>query len=154
MTLQLALGVTLLLGLPLLLLAIGVLAHVYLLFHPREGAMRDELVEAMVAESVEQLLTQLRGGAAFDGTPVPRTQTSMLQGTRAISTTAPLRAPAGVVRPFGQPATVAPSPSGANLVYAVSQLVAEGLSDRSIARRLSVGVDEVRVARAARGGSR
>jgi hypothetical protein len=150
-TLQLALGVTLLVGLPVLLLAIGVLAHARMLARQRTPGPGDELVETMVAEAVEQLLVQLRG-SGFDGirpasaamanTP-PRMMTSMAA--------TPPRAGVTASRPPVPPAALATVPSGANLVYAVSQLVAEGLSDRSIARRLSVGVDEVRVARAARG---
>jgi hypothetical protein len=47
------------------------------------------------------------------------------------------------------PASMVPVP---NLRGAMTQLLAEGLSDRSIARRLGVGIEEVRAARLA--GSR
>jgi hypothetical protein len=150
-TLQLALAVTLLLGLPLMLLAIGVLAHAYLLARPRGGAvtqaMPPALVEAMVADSVDQLLAQLRATpATLEQLPAPAWASPALAA--APRSTA---APPSMLR---TPLSVATSPSGANLVQAVAQLVSEGLSDRSIARRLSVGIEEVRVARAPQGGLR
>jgi hypothetical protein len=144
-TLQLALAVTLLLGLPLLLLAIGVLAHAYVLARPRGRSVTEGHVEAMVAASVEQLLVQLRS-APPQGAP-------SLEGAPASLWTAaaPVEfVPARVSVPLAGAIT----PSGANLAQAVAQLVNEGLSDRSIARRLSVGIDEVRIARAAQGGGR
>ena len=58
--------------------------------------------------------------------------------------TAPVRATAAGYAPA---AAAAP-----DLRHVVAQLVAEGLSDRAIARRLHVGVEEVRVARTRAGG--
>jgi hypothetical protein len=138
-TLELALAVTLLIGVPLMLLAIGVLAHAYLLARPRGSSITEAHVEAMVADSVEQLLKQLR------------TAPSAVAPEPAALWAAPIEAaPARIAVPV----STATSPSGANLARAVSQLVNEGLSDRSIARRLSVGIDEVRVARTALRGGR
>ena len=60
-------------------------------------------------------------------------------GARAAYTTQPaaMEAPRGFEGP----------PAAGGLRTAVSQLAAEGLSDRAIARRLHVGLEEVRVAR-------
>lgn len=150
MTVQLALAVTLLLGVPLLLLAIGVLAHAYLLARPRRDATPEALVEAMVAESVDQLLAQLRAGA------LDAEHTSERARSSSVMPVAPPSLPALGAPPsaFGAPLGVAAAPFGANLAQAVAQLVGEGLSDRSIARRLSVGIEEVRVARGPERGPR
>ena len=53
---------------------------------------------------------------------------------------------------------MAPAPAGSplpgvELRATVSQLVAEGLSDRAIARRMRIGLEEVRLARLRQGGT-
>jgi hypothetical protein len=153
-TQQLLLLVTAAIGLPLMLLAVGVLAHAYLLARPRRAAASEgvppALIEAMVAESVDQLLAQLRiTPGALDNSPsLSPDSPSGLPLVPATSSMAV--APSMVATPL----RVATSPSGANLLQAVAQLVSEGLSDRSIARRLSVGIEEVRIARAPLAGPR
>ncbi|MSP21508.1 MAG: hypothetical protein EXR66_00525 [Dehalococcoidia bacterium] len=79
-------------------------------------------VEAMVAESVEQLLTQLRR------TPPPQASPQLEHTAAPLWALAPQFEPAPVR--MSVPITTATSPSGANLVRAVAQLVNEGLSDR------------------------
>ena len=145
MTLQAALGAVLLIGLPILLLAVGVLAHAYYLARPRAAAKTDHLIEELVAQSVEQLLAQLQAE------PRPRApQAPMaLQAARQDMPLAPAgSAPVHPMHSFA--ALNAPAPSflpAPNLRMAVVQLLSEGLSDRSIARRLGIGIEEVRAAR-------
>ena len=83
--------------------------------------------------------------AARETEPAPALATSarqMVVGGRArVSQPAAIEAPQAFV----------PAPAAGGLRAAVSQLAAEGLSDRAIARRLHVGLEEVRVARL-RGG--
>ncbi len=146
MTLQAALASVLLVGLPLLLLALGVLVHAYYVARPRNAARADRLIEELVADSVDQLIAQLR---APEPAPLPP----------HVAFRAALQAAPDLTRPvtphashrFGAlddrsvpPATSAPMP---HLGMAVAQLLTEGLSDRSIARRLGIGIEEVRAAR-------
>jgi hypothetical protein len=149
MTLQSALAAVLLVGLPLVLLALGVLAHAYYVARPRNAARADRLIEELVAESVDQLIEQLRATTATTTTAGHRSMAAppALVPAHAFSA---LPAPALVMAPAPSPApSMVPVP---NVRGAMTQLLAEGLSDRSIARRLGVGIEEVRAARLA--GSR
>ena len=60
MTLQAALAEVLLVGLPVILLGLGALACAYYVIRPRTLATTDRLIEELVAESLDQLIAQLR----------------------------------------------------------------------------------------------
>ena len=183
-------------GGPLMLLAIGVLAHAVLLVRrpPVVGLEgMDDVLDALAAEPVEDLLaelhqeihelrTQLAGQRSTlehllsEGTrqaraaavpqPASRPVASPVATVpRAARETEPAPALATDARPVvlggraramqfaaaEAPQLFATAPAAGGLRAAVSQLAAEGLSDRAIARRLHVGLEEVRVARL-RGG--
>lgn len=161
MSLQTAFGAVLLIGLPLMLLAIGVLAHAYYIARPRNAARTDRMIEDLIAESMDQLIAELRATSArVEGAtaapmpqltmaPVPSAQLAH-QSAHTFSAldsgmlpAAPSRAALPARAALQSGATLPPM----NLSVAVAQLLAEGLSDRSIARRLSVGIEEVRAAR-------
>ena len=137
MTLQAALAAVLLVGLPVLLLALGVLAHAYYVARPRNAQRADQLIEELVADSVEQLIARLR---TLDP---PATRPA----EPSVALPRPPHAFAALLPPVAPLALAAPP--AANLRAAVLQLLTEGLSDRSIARRLGVGIEEVRAARVA-----
>jgi len=195
-TLTSELLVPLSIGGPLTLLAIGVLAHAVLLARrPAMTALEDvdEVLEALAAEPVEDLLIELhqeidelrsqlagqrstleqllsegtrQARAATAPEPASRPTTPrvapMTRDARA-ATSAPalatnarpmvLGARSARTAPSAQSAAAEAShafdtpPAAGGIRAAVSQLAAEGLSDRAIARRLHVGLEEVRVAR-------
>ena len=164
-------------GLPLLLLACGVLYHAYVL--GRQPAVVDELeahVEAMATQSTDALLVDLQeavermqrqlarqreslAGLLSDEARMPRAMTpamatvSMsaapaptLEPDLPMASGAPIEAPrlAPIVeRAPGQPI----EGQRGSLASSVSRLVAEGLSDRAIARQLHIGLEEVRMTR-------
>lgn len=147
MTLQAALGAVLLIGLPILLLAVGVLALAYYVARPRAAAKTDRLIEELVAESVEQLLAQLQAPPPRRAAQAPMTLQAALQALppapAAPAATRPLHSFGALEAATATPPFL-PAP---NLRLAVAQLLSEGLSDRSIARRLGIGIEEVRAAR-------
>ena len=154
MNLHTGLTLTLLVGLPLMLLAIGVLAHAFLLARRPGLDPTDLALEALVKDSGEDLIAELRNSV----------QDIKAQLARQRGTLERLLAdPTGEELPAAAQPAAAPLPATAggytpgagaapDLRHVVAQLVAEGLSDRAIARRLHVGVEEVRVARARAGG--
>lgn len=152
MSLQTALGAVLLVGLPVMLLALGVLAHAYYIARPRSVARTDRLIEDLIAESMDQLIAELRATSSrvdASHTP-PRSQSTPTTIAHSFSALAPAAAPLPATPSVGtrpQSLTSAPTFGAVNLRGAVGQLLAEGLSDRSIARRLGVGIEEVRAAR-------
>lgn len=156
MTLQTAFGAVLLVGLPLMLLAVGVLAHAYYVARPRSAARTDRMIEDLIAESMDQLIAELRATTSrVEGSaPVPMPQLAVAAPTaHSFSALAPADVPS--MSRTGAPAratlqSAATTLAPLNLRGAVSQLLAEGLSDRSIARRLGVGIEEVRAARLSR----
>jgi len=154
MNLHTGLTLTLLVGLPLMLLAIGVLAHAYLLARRPRLDPTDLALEALVTDSGEELIAELRNSVQDIKAQLARQRGTLEQllanptdeeaSTAPTQATAPLPATAAGYAPAAGAAT--------DLRHVVAQLVAEGLSDRTIARRLLVGVEEVRVARARAGG--
>ncbi len=144
-------------GAPILLLALGVLYHAYVLAN--QPATPDRLMEDVASaaiEPAEALVTELQ-----DAMHEIRGQlgsqrhalSNLLSAASSQSTAeAPVLAPAS-----GAPLPVGPSPDimddvtpGApaeGLTGLVRRLVAEGLSDRAIARRMRIGLEEVRIAR-------
>lgn len=145
MTLQAALAEVLLVGLPVLLLGVGILACAYYVIRPRTLAKTDRLIEELVAESLDQLIAQLREVQTLS---VPHATSMSLAPARAASIV-----PESSALPVSEADAPAIAPhafgflQGPSLALAVRQLFGEGLSDRSIARRLGVGIEEVRAAR-------
>jgi len=170
-------------GVPLLLLALGVLYHAWVLGR-QQSADYDELgahVEALATESTDALLIDLRDAVEHMQGQLARQRESLAgllsEDARAPRTAmaaapAPMMAPAPPAMPRLQdpdtgtmhaafpdprPAAgsfvtnprLAPAPprGGGSLTSAVADLVAEGLSDRAIARQLHIGLEEVRMAR-------
>ena len=142
-------------GAPLLLLALGVLYHAYVLGN--QPAAPDQLMEHVARaaiEPAEELVAELQD-AMHDIRGQLGSQRRALSSLLSVTpqaTAAPGLAPAA-----GAPMPVNPSPEmtddvapGApteGLTGLVRRLVAEGLSDRAIARRMSIGLEEVRIAR-------
>lgn len=160
MSLQLALALTMLVGLPLMLLAVGVLAQAMQLSR-RTGAAdpADAELNALASASVDELVLELHH-TIEDLRGQLISQRSTLQGLlsdaamRRSEALAPAAAPisfqpAPLEAPAYQPSMTPP----ADLHRAVQQLTAEGLSDRAIARRLHVGLEEVRLVRSNPGTS-
>lgn len=172
-------------GVPLLLLAVGVLYHAYVLGRPQPVEFDDlgAHVEALATESTDALLIDLRdavehmqgqlarqreslSGLLSEGARAPRASMTAPAMTPAMA--APAMAPAmapnvaspemRAARPepgmaagafvnniHAQPET--PARGTVSLTASVAELVADGLSDRAIARQLHVGLEEVRMAR-------
>ncbi len=155
MNLHTGLTLTLLVGLPLMLLAIGVLAHAYLLARRPRLDPTDRALEALVTDSGEDLIAELRDSVQDIKSQLARQRGTLERlladpGGGELSAAAP---PATAPLPATAAAGYAPPAVAAtDLRHVVAQLVAEGLSDRAIARRLHIGVEEVRIARARAGG--
>ena len=142
-------------GAPILLLALGVLYHAYVLAN--QPAAPDQLMEHVASaaiEPAEELVAELqdamheiRGQLGSQR----RALSSLLSATPQ-ATEAPVLAPAaGAPMPVSPSREmtdeVAPGAPTEDLTGLVRRLVAEGLSDRSIARRMRIGLEEVRIAR-------
>jgi hypothetical protein len=160
-------------GVPLMLLAMGVLYHAYIL--SKQPLDLDAHVEQLATDPTEVMrglqrsMNDIRGeltrqraslremlsdaqpavAARETSAPAASTPTSIMTSTAPV---APAPAPAPM---HAMPAMPIDRTSG-ELRAAVRDLAAEGLSDRSIARRLRIGLEEVRLARATSGvrGSR
>lgn len=150
MTLTTALVITLVVGLPLMLLAGGVLANVYVMTcrQPAAPALdpTDVALRAMATESADDLVVELqRSIEDLKGQMAGQRRT--LEGLLS----RPAAAPAVAMASAGAGPVPAPARVPSNLDLAVNELLAEGLSDRAIARRLQVGLEEVSMARALRG---
>ncbi|MEZ4502192.1 MAG: hypothetical protein R3C39_06175 [Dehalococcoidia bacterium] len=179
MTLSTALALTLLVGLPLVLLAAGVLWQAYLLAtrQPEAPAVdpTDAALRAMATASVDDLLLEIQRaidelqgqvssqrrtleGLMSAPAPAPLA-TAVAAPAAAAPTPAPAPAPTPPVAPVAPPPASAPMAAASSTAERVptslhlqlDQLLAEGLSDRAIARRLQVGLEEVRMARSLRG---
>lgn len=161
MTLTTALALTLLVGLPLILLAAGVLWQAYLLAtrasqpatDPTDAALR-----LMATASADDLLLEIQ--RAIDDlkgqvSSQRRTLDGLLNAPRpmvpAPATTAPAPSAAPPPPPTAPSMPSTPERVPSTLHLQLDQLLAEGLSDRAIARRLQVGLEEVRMARSLRG---
>lgn len=149
-------------GVPLMLLALGVLYHAYLL--GRQPADLDTHVEQLATDPDEVMRGLQRSMNDIRG-ELTRQRSSLREmlsdAQPAAETAAPAATPAMAPTPMPEPApAMAPAPAlpidrtAGELRAAVHDLAAEGLSDRSIARRLRIGLEEVRLARASGGGSR
>ena len=151
--------VSIAIGVPLMLLALGVIYHAYLL--SRHPADLETHVEQLATEPSEVMLglqrsiNDIRGELTrqrtslremlSDGPGCPPPARRRWPPLRRLPSP-PRRCPPAPVLPIDR--------TSGELRAAVQDLAAEGLSDRSIARRLRIGLEEVRLARTAAGGSR
>lgn len=152
----------LLFGIPLLLVAGGLLLNAYLVVRRPNVEPADMALEALATESMDELLLELQHAIEEINGQLARqrvTLSGLLTEAGAYAQPAggmpqrgetlasrPVQPPVPSLSPPDIDTRVAPPPP-ADLRGAVDQLVAEGLSDRSIARRLRIGVEEVRLAR-------
>ncbi len=164
---------------PLMLLALGVLYHAYVLGkqQPSDLSELDNLgahVEALATESTDALLIDLRDAVEHMQGQLARQRESLAgllseegRASRSMMSGVPAMTPAPAMAPEMLPMDGAPEPrmaagsfvhntrlaptstqrGGGSLTGAVADLVAEGLSDRAIARQLHIGLEEVRMAR-------
>jgi|GEM_PF-2304850 len=152
--------ITLAVGVPLMLLALGVLYHAYLYSRQPIDAL-EEHVDSLATESAEDLLFALQ--EAVDEMQAQlayqrETLAGMLseRPQPAFATVAPLSLEMDDDRPTAagefvartQGAGQAPtSTSVAGVRAQIAQLAETGMSDRAIARELHIGLEEVRIAR-------
>lgn len=155
-------------GIPLLILGVGLLLNAYLLIARSRGStLTIDSLDALATESMDKLLIELqRSVGEIRGQLASQRATlaALLSDSGAYANGAGAQAPlpaavqgAAIASPPVIPAATQPLIEGveAAVVAAASQelhsvvarLVAEGLSDRAIARRLSIGMEEVRLAR-------
>ena len=158
----------LLIGVPLLLVAGGLLLNAYLVVRRPNVETADMALEALATESMNELLLELQHAIEEINGQLARQRTTL---TGLLTETGAYAQPAGAMPQSGetlasrplQPPEPPPSPPGietrvappppADIRGTVDQLVAEGLSDRSVARHLRIGVEEVRLARVRSGSA-
>lgn len=145
-------------GAPVLLLALGVLYHGYVLANqPAAPDRLTEHVASAAVEPAEELVAELQD-AMHEIRGQLGSQRQALSNLLSAATQSPQTARAPVLAPAsGAPLPAGPSadmmddvtPGAAteDLTGLVRRLVAEGLSDRAIARRMRIGLEEVRIAR-------
>lgn len=170
------LNVALAIAVPALVITVGLLLNAYLLYRRPTVAARDgneavdrRLDEIVTSSSDELLVTlqhsidevkgQLAGqssvlaGLLSDGSPPPPSLDAVLQGIVPATAGAAIAVEAAPAE-ISDAERLAQADSGADFLRrVVHSLVAEGLSDRAIARRLSVGLEEVQLARRTAGGA-
>lgn len=152
-----ALAVSLAIAVPLLLVAAALGFNAYLILRRPRAAAPGSL-DALATESMDQLLLELqRSVGEIKGQLAGQRATlaGLLSDGSApalISTQLPAVAPvvpqgsSPPAEPQMAPAAAA-RPAASELQTSIARLVTEGLSDRAIARRLSIGMEEVRLAR-------
>jgi hypothetical protein len=147
-------------GLPLLLLAAGVVYHAHVLGRQQPAAGRDALadhVQSLATESTDELLAhlelmieQVQGQLVTQRRSLERLLTEQHAPTALrAEPSAYERVAAGQFMPQQFPAHTTPmmEPAPGDLRGQIRLLAAEGNSDRAIARRLGIGLEEVRIAR-------
>lgn len=155
-------------GIPLLILGVGLLLNAYLLIgRSRLGTQTIDSLDALATQSMDKLLIELqrsvgeiRGQLASQRATLAALLSDGAGYTNGASTQAPrplVAQAASPAAPVVIPAATQPLLAGVEaaavnvaaqeLHSVVARLVAEGLSDRAIARRLSIGMEEVRLAR-------
>lgn len=154
-------------GIPLLILGVGLLLNAYLLIgRSRLGTQTIDSLDALATQSMDKLLIELqrsvgeiRGQLASQRATLAALLSDGAVTNGAIAQAPPPRAAQGaaIASPPVIPAETQPliaSVEAAAVAVAsqelhsmVARLVAEGLSDRAIARRLTIGMEEVRLAR-------
>lgn len=151
--------ITLAVGVPLMLLALGVLYHAYLYSRQSIDALEDH-VDSLATESAEDLLFALQ--EAVDEMQAQlayqrETLAGMLseKPQPAFATVAPLSLDMDDDRPTAAGEFVSRTPAQAesqgspmaSVRAQIAQLAQAGMSDRGIARELHIGLEEVRIAR-------
>jgi hypothetical protein len=159
-------------GVPLMLLAMGVLYHAYIL--SKQPLDLDAHVEQLatdpneVMRGLQRSMNEIRGELTRQRASLREmlsdAQPAVATARGPVTASAPAPTPVPVARtpmpempaPIVTPPTLPIDRTSGELRAAVRDLAAEGLSDRSIARRLRIGLEEVRLARATSGvrGSR
>jgi len=155
--------VSLVVGIPLMLLALGVLYHAYILGRQPLDLLEGH-VDTLATESAEELLVALQD-AVDDMQSQLVSQRETLAGM--LSDQRPALAFAGNSRLAEQPraagdfipqltdvsqpeslsGSVRSMRGGSDIRSRIAALAEDGLSDRAIARELQVGLEEVRIAR-------
>ncbi|MEX1022294.1 MAG: hypothetical protein WD058_04010 [Dehalococcoidia bacterium] len=156
--------ITLAVGVPLMLLALGVLYHAYL-FSRQPLDLLEERVDTLATESAEDLLVALQmavddmqdqlshqrdtlAGMLSDGRPVFATAAAAAERPMAAGEYVPQVPDAhAALTHESSMYTPAYDAGPQDLRGRVARLAGEGLSDRAIARELHVGLEEVRIAR-------
>src|SRR5690606_2799862 len=144
--------VTIAIGVPLMLLALGVLYYAYL-FGRQPLDLLECHVDALATESAEDLLVALQDA-------VDEMQTQLAQQREALAgmlseQRSPVLAAAGghagdLPMAAGEYVEQAPPqevPALSGMRAQIARLAEAGMSDRSIARELHIGLEEVRIAR-------
>lgn len=147
--------ITLGVGVPLMMLALGVLYHAYLAARQPVDLL-EQHVDALATESTEELLLALQEAVEQMQQQLSHQREAlagMLSDRRPMlasvpSTERPMAAGDFVAQSRPQPeAQPAGMPQLVGMRGRITQLVEEGLSDRAIARELRIGLEEVRIAR-------
>ncbi len=141
-------------GVPLMLLALGVLYHGYLLSQQTRRDPLDVRVEALATESSDELIASLQDAVLQLQGQMSR-QRESLASLLSDQRNAFALEGAGDDRPMAAGEQVESLESrhapDSSLRARVLALTEDGLSDRAIARELHIGLEEVRIARL-RGG--
>lgn len=144
--------ITLALGVPLMLIALGVLYHAYLYSQQPIDAL-EQHVDSLATESAEDLLFALQE-AVDEMQSQLAYQRDTLAGMLsdrpqpAFATVAPLSMDTDADGDMGRPAAAGDFvPRATGVRGEIARLAEDGLSDRAIARELHIGLEEVRIAR-------
>ena len=157
--LELNLPMVLVIGVPLLLAAGALFLNAYLVLRRTRPDPTDVVLEALATESRDELVLELQRSVDEIKGQLLRQRGALTGFLSDVAEQAPqvgaLQAPTASPPPApvlanGPAAAVAYA--GDVLPVSVQRLVAEGLSDRAIARHLRIGLEEVRLARQRMGG--
>jgi len=147
--------IALTIGLPLMLLALGVLYHAYLFGRQPVDAL-EQHVDALATESAEELLLALQDAVDEMQQQLAHqreTLAGMLSEQRPmLATLADRPIAAGEFVPQSDALTggtgqLASGEAAQDIRGRIAFLAEDGLSDRAIARELHIGLEEVRIAR-------
>ena len=145
--------ITLTLGVPLMLIALGVLYHAYL-FGRQPIDLLEGHVDALATESSEDLLMALQ--EAVDEMQAQlmdqrETLAGMLSERTPVFATVDVGAELGdrpmAAGEFVPQSAMLEAPAATGLRAQIAGLAEAGMSDRAIARELHIGLEEVRIAR-------
>lgn len=144
--------ISLTVGIPLMLLALGVLYHAYVYSRQLQGDTIDQHVEVLATESAEELLIALQDAVAeMRGQLASQRDTlagMLSEPVPAFAAVAPVSIEAGAPMAAGEFVSAsAGTRSTRTPRIDVAELAAQGLSDRAIAREFHIGLEEVRIAR-------
>jgi hypothetical protein len=150
-------------GLPVLLLALGIIYHGYVI--SKQAMLIDPLdthVTSLATDHADELLGDLQRSMGQIREQLTQQRQSLSGMLSDSERRAPVRARAvaAAAPHYDYPATPSRIPvreriadPTADMRHTVAQLAAEGLSDRAIARQLRVGLEEVRMTRSRTGSA-